>query len=261
MSTANVARDLDVLRAAVGDRRLSYAGVSYGSYLGVTYANLFPGRVRALGVDGVLDPIAWSTGRGGEAGRLPFSTRLRSDAGAQATLNEFFRLCDAGGDACAFSGDAADRFAALAQRLREEPVEITFPDGTTGLLDYSNLISFTLGALYDSLVVDRLRARCSPTSKPRSHPRGWAPGSAFLPARPAGLQPDARHARAHHDGLRELRRGLPRRRLLGQRQPGRLRRLVDRRGAVGRPVWLLRAYLDLGPPALCAEWRGFDRDR
>ena len=67
MSTANAARDLDVLRAEVGDRRLSYAGVSYGSYLGVTYANLFPKRVRALVVDGVLDPIAWSTGRGAEA--------------------------------------------------------------------------------------------------------------------------------------------------------------------------------------------------
>ena len=64
MSTANVARDLDVLRDLVGDNKLSYAGVSYGSYLGVTYANLFPTRVRAVVVDGVLDPIAWSTGRG-----------------------------------------------------------------------------------------------------------------------------------------------------------------------------------------------------
>ena len=42
MSTANVARDLDLLRQAVGDEQLTYAGYSYGSYLGVTYANLFP---------------------------------------------------------------------------------------------------------------------------------------------------------------------------------------------------------------------------
>jgi pimeloyl-ACP methyl ester carboxylesterase len=62
MSTANVARDMDLLRRAVGDARLSYAGYSYGSYLGATYANLFPGKVRALVVDGVLDPVAWSTG-------------------------------------------------------------------------------------------------------------------------------------------------------------------------------------------------------
>ena len=97
MATADVARDMDSLRAALGDAQLTYAGVSYGSYLGVTYANMFPSRVRAIVVDGVLDPIAWSTGRGGEAATLPFSTRLHSDVGAQATLNEFFRLCDAGG--------------------------------------------------------------------------------------------------------------------------------------------------------------------
>ena len=150
MSTANVARDLDVLRQLVGDEKLSYAGVSYGSYLGVTYANLFPNRVRALVVDGVLDPIAWSTGRGLEGLLVPFSTRLRSDAGAQATLQEFFRLCDAGGPRCAFSGDAADRFAALARRLRQQPVEVVYDDGTSQTVDYTILIGITLGAMYDS---------------------------------------------------------------------------------------------------------------
>ncbi len=92
MATADVARDLDLLRRAVGDDKLSYVGYSYGTYLGATYANLFPNKVRALVVDGVLDPIAWATGRGDQARTLPFSTRLRSDQGALATLNEFFRL-------------------------------------------------------------------------------------------------------------------------------------------------------------------------
>ena len=142
MATANVARDLDVLRQAVGDRRLSYVGFSYGSFLGVTYANLFPGRVRAVVVDGVLDPIAWTTGRGDEAETQPFSTRVRSDAGAQATLDEFFRLCDEAGPAgCAFAGDSALRFAALrraaARRAdrdhrsgdgRDVPVHLRRPD-------------------------------------------------------------------------------------------------------------------------------------
>jgi pimeloyl-ACP methyl ester carboxylesterase len=82
MSTANVARDLDVLRRAVDDDGLTYYGVSYGSYLGVTYANLFPNRVRALVVDGVLDPIEWATGVGNEGSTIPFSTRLKSDVGA-----------------------------------------------------------------------------------------------------------------------------------------------------------------------------------
>src|SRR5215217_3394861 len=147
MSTANVARDLDLLRQAVGDPQLTYAGFSYGSYIGVTYANLFPANVRALVIDGVTDPIAWSTGRGDEATTIPFTTRLRSDAGAQATLDEFFRLCDAAGPACAISGAAADRYAALAARLKAHPVQVTLPDGSVAEINYSLLIAITLGSL------------------------------------------------------------------------------------------------------------------
>jgi pimeloyl-ACP methyl ester carboxylesterase len=151
MSTANVARDIDVLRQAVGDDKLSYYGVSYGSYLGVTYANLFPNKVRALVVDGVLDPIEWATGVGNEGTTVPFSTRLKSDVGAQATLQEFFRLCDAGGPACAFGPNSAARFADLATRVKSHPVPITLPDGSVLDLNYSILIAITLGAMYDSL--------------------------------------------------------------------------------------------------------------
>src|SRR5215210_6210222 len=135
MSTANVARDLDVLRQAVGDAKLTYYGVSYGSFLGQTYANLFPNSFRTLVIDGVLDPIAWVN----QGGAIPFSTRLRSSAGAIATLNEFFRLCDEGGeDNCAFAPDSAERYAALAEKLLDDgPVTITFPDGSTFELSYS----------------------------------------------------------------------------------------------------------------------------
>jgi pimeloyl-ACP methyl ester carboxylesterase len=154
MSTANVARDLDLLRRAVGDAKLTYAGYSYGSYLGTTYANLFPGKVRSLVVDGVLDPVAWSTGRGDQARTLPFSTRLRSAKGAYQTLQEFLRLCDAGGPNCAFSeGDPARRFDRLARRLLREPVEFTDPgSGETILVTYAELIGATLGVLYDPSV-------------------------------------------------------------------------------------------------------------
>ena len=62
MSTANVARDLDLLRQAVGDEQLTYLGFSYGTLLGAVYANLFPDRVRALTLDAVLDPVEWTTG-------------------------------------------------------------------------------------------------------------------------------------------------------------------------------------------------------
>jgi pimeloyl-ACP methyl ester carboxylesterase len=151
MATADVARDLDLLRQSVGDAGLTYAGFSYGTYLGVTYANLFPAKVRALIVDGVLDPVAWATGTGNEGSTIPFSTRLRSDAGAQATLNEFLRLCDAGGSRCAFAPNSAARFAALLAKAKAHPTPVTLPDGSVVTLDYSIAIAVTLGALYDSL--------------------------------------------------------------------------------------------------------------
>ena len=151
MSTANVARDMDLLRRAVGDAKLTYAGYSYGSYLGTTYANLFPGKVRALVVDGVLDPVAWATGRGDQARTLPFSTRLKSAKGAYVTLQEFLRLCDAGGPNCAFSeGNPKRRFDRLARRLLREPAEFTDPTtGETFVVTYADLIGTTLGVLYD----------------------------------------------------------------------------------------------------------------
>lgn len=150
MTTADTARDLDVLRQAVGDDMLTYAGFSYGTYLGVTYANLFPNRVRAMIVDGVLDPIAWSTGGPGQGDTLPFSTRLRSDVGALDTLNEFFRLCDAGGANCTFGPDSANRFAALFASLQANPLIVTLPDGSTFPFTHADLMSNALGAMYDS---------------------------------------------------------------------------------------------------------------
>jgi pimeloyl-ACP methyl ester carboxylesterase len=56
VGTANAARDMDVLRAALGDTKLTYLGKSYGTFLGTWYAQLFPQRVRALVLDGAVDP-------------------------------------------------------------------------------------------------------------------------------------------------------------------------------------------------------------
>jgi pimeloyl-ACP methyl ester carboxylesterase len=61
ISSRSAARDLDVLRAALGDRKLTYLGKSYGTYLGAWYAQLFPRHVRALVLDGALNPDATST--------------------------------------------------------------------------------------------------------------------------------------------------------------------------------------------------------
>ena len=56
VGTPNVARDMDVLRAALGEPKLTYLGKSYGTYLGTWYAQLFPGKVRALVLDGAVNP-------------------------------------------------------------------------------------------------------------------------------------------------------------------------------------------------------------
>ena len=116
MSTADVARDMDLLRRAVGDPRLTYLGVSYGSFLGNTYANLFPGRVRALVIDGAFDPRLWSSGRSIESDRIE----------PQQVFDEALRLCDLPESSCAFSspGGSQARWRALANQIRREPVVV-----------------------------------------------------------------------------------------------------------------------------------------
>ncbi|WP_336206324.1 alpha/beta hydrolase [Nonomuraea sp. LPB2021202275-12-8] len=69
LGTRSAARDIDVLRAALGEQRLTYLGFSYGSLLGATYADLFPKRVRAMVLDGAIDP----TTRGSSAGSVAHS--------------------------------------------------------------------------------------------------------------------------------------------------------------------------------------------
>jgi pimeloyl-ACP methyl ester carboxylesterase len=133
MSTADVARDMDLLRQAVGDAKLTYLGFSYGSFLGNTYANLFPNKVRALVIDGVLDPRLWSG-----------SLQVVSDRIAtQEEFDEFLRLCDEA--ACALSGTsgAKARFDALAASLRKQPADL---DGF--LYSYDFLIADAASAMY-----------------------------------------------------------------------------------------------------------------
>jgi pimeloyl-ACP methyl ester carboxylesterase len=62
VSSADTARDLNVLRQDVGDPKLTYLGFSYGTVIGATYANLFPGQVRAMVLDGTLDFVGNATG-------------------------------------------------------------------------------------------------------------------------------------------------------------------------------------------------------
>ncbi|HSS68204.1 MAG TPA: alpha/beta fold hydrolase [Nocardioidaceae bacterium] len=144
MTTADTARDMDLIRQAVGDPKLSYYGISYGTYLGATYAAMFPDDVRAVILDGVLDPVAWSTGRGGLGEVFPFSTRLRSGVGAWDALVSAFNECDRVGAArCRLAGSAADKWRRIVNRLKQGPVPVD-----NGKIYYSDVIGGTLGALY-----------------------------------------------------------------------------------------------------------------
>ncbi|MEH0841424.1 alpha/beta hydrolase [Micromonospora sp. CPCC 205711] len=148
MSTAEVARDMDVLRRAVGDKKLSYLGFSYGTALGQYYANMFPDRVRAVVVDGVLNPDAW-VGQGAAGGQLQ-ETRLRSADGAYHALHEILVRCDqAGAPACPLAaGDPVASYELVAQRLRKKPVVVDDPEYGSYTVSYADFVSASLGALY-----------------------------------------------------------------------------------------------------------------
>jgi len=151
-STANVARDMDLLRQAVGDERLAYVGYSYGTYLGATYARLFPGRVGRFVLDGTIDPVAYSgTGQGDAAPTTPLGIRVRQGIGGTETFGEFARLCREGGpQRCSLAalGDPATVVTDIFDRLAREPLEISLPDGTTILLRQQDAVALTFFDLY-----------------------------------------------------------------------------------------------------------------
>ncbi len=62
ITTRNTARDMDVVRGALGERRISYLGVSYGTYLGAVYAQMFPQRTDRLVLDSAVDPRRYGVG-------------------------------------------------------------------------------------------------------------------------------------------------------------------------------------------------------
>lgn len=147
-STANVARDMDLLRQAVGDDELSYVGYSYGTVLGATYAALFPDRVRAMVLDGTMDVDAWS----GVGSDELLGARIGQAAGATETFEEFARLCaEAGPSACALAslGDPAEVVEATYSALRDAPVEVPLPDGSTVPIGYPETVALVFSYLYE----------------------------------------------------------------------------------------------------------------
>lgn len=150
MTTADVARDMDRVRAVLKQDKLNFYGVSYGSYLGATYAAMFPDRVRTMVVDGVLDPVAWATGRNNQAATTPVSTRVNSHRGSQEALFSAFAECEAvGTDECAQADTIRDDWAELTAGLRKAPLKILEIEGEALYFTYQDLIGMTTGMLYD----------------------------------------------------------------------------------------------------------------
>ena len=118
ISTADTARDMDHLRELVGEEKLTYVGFSYGTMLGQTYANMFPDRVRAMLIDGVVDPVSYSkSSEAYIAGGV---------ASADVVFDQLLSLCEgAGPERCALAGGrhtAAERFQRLVERLKRAPI-------------------------------------------------------------------------------------------------------------------------------------------
>ncbi|MET7768296.1 alpha/beta fold hydrolase [Nocardia sp. NPDC005366] len=124
-STANTARDLELLRRAVGDPQLTYHGISYGTQLGAIYANMFPSRVRAMVFDGSVDFEGNVNGHDGQGTTVPLDVRQNVAAGIADTFDEFLRECAVAGPRCAFgAGDPRLKWMALTQRARIAPIRV-----------------------------------------------------------------------------------------------------------------------------------------
>jgi pimeloyl-ACP methyl ester carboxylesterase len=141
VSTADNARDLDLLRQAVGDAKISYYGTSYGTFLGATYLNMFPGNVRAAVLDGAVYPTAW-VGTGKDSPGLSTFVRIGSDIGASDTVTAFLAACgEAGVASCPFAAPTAEatqrKYTSLLESLKAKPATVDTQEVTdTDVISY-----------------------------------------------------------------------------------------------------------------------------
>ncbi len=145
VGTREVVRDMDVIRSVLGDAELTYVGYSYGTRLGTTYAETFPANVRAMVLDGALDPE-----------QSPVEEALEQGAAFQSAFDAFAADC-AQTDSCALGSDpagAVERFRGLVDPLISSPADTTDPRG----LSYDDAVTGVQQALYSQSLWRVLRA-------------------------------------------------------------------------------------------------------
>ena len=135
VTTIEAARDMDVLRAALGDSQLVYFGASYGTQLGATYADLFPTKVGRFVLDGAVDLSIGSLELG-----------LQQAAGFETALESYLQDCIDGGDC--FLGDTTDAGAArigdFLDQVDGQPLETSSGDRVLTEGNATTGIAFTL---------------------------------------------------------------------------------------------------------------------
>ncbi|MFI1168369.1 alpha/beta fold hydrolase [Streptomyces sp. NPDC020801] len=157
VSTVEAARDMDILRSALGDRRLNYVGASYGTFLGATYAGLFPERVGRLVLDGAMDP-SLSARR----------TNLDQTAGFETAFKSFAKDCVRQGD-CPLGGpgttpaQAGARLKAFFRKLDAQPLPTGDADGRR--LGEALATTGVIAAMYDQAAWPQLREALSSAMK------------------------------------------------------------------------------------------------
>lgn len=136
-STDNTARDMDAIRAALGDDKISFLGISYGTYLGAVYATMFPNRVRAMVLDSAYEPT-------GDTIEEQYTTQL---VGFEGAFDNWATWCQ-GDTSCPFhSDDVGASWDDLLQQLDDAPV--TADDGRIGNQAVMSLA--TIAALYSEM--------------------------------------------------------------------------------------------------------------
>lgn len=150
VSTEEAARDLDVLRALMGQKKLDYYGASYGTQLGATYAELFPRRTGAMILDGAVDPSRSKERQGFDQAKS-----------FQRALKAYIASCLEDGD-CALGEDqeaANDNIVELLAALEERPIKTRFDRKLTeGAAIYGIAYAMYDPASWDDLTTGLVRA-------------------------------------------------------------------------------------------------------